>query len=152
MRSLPVSHTCAVLLLSAGVAMAGENTEMSSPETISPEARAALSRLSVTSVRALGERPAIGPSRESAASVQKAVAARQLKRYPVDIADDAIAGTPVKIFTPRNAPEANSRHILLNLHGGGFTVDSGSLSENIPVAALAGTEVVAVLYPLSPEY
>jgi acetyl esterase/lipase len=40
----------------------------------------------------------------------------------------------------------------MNLHGGGFAVDSGSLTENIPIAALTGIEVVAVLYRFAPEH
>jgi acetyl esterase/lipase len=40
----------------------------------------------------------------------------------------------------------------MNLHGGGFATDSGSLTENIPIAALSGVEVIAVLYRLAPEH
>ena len=40
----------------------------------------------------------------------------------------------------------------MNLHGGGFATDSGSLTENIPIAALTGMEVIAVLYRLAPEH
>jgi len=162
MRSILISLPCAAILLGIGAAMAGESAEMPGaavaqqrawPETISPEARQAFSRLpSVARLASLTEPPAIGQLRESAACVQKAVAARQLQRYPVDITEGVIAGTPVKIVTPRNIPEANIRRVLINLHGGGFTVDSGSLSENIPIAWLARTKVVAVLYPLSPEH
>jgi acetyl esterase/lipase len=41
--------------------------------------------------------------------------------------------------------------VLLNLHGGGFQLDSGSLTETIPIAALSGEPVVSVLYRLAPE-
>jgi acetyl esterase/lipase len=41
--------------------------------------------------------------------------------------------------------------VLLNLHGGGFAIDSGSLTETIPIAARSGIPVVAVLYRLAPE-
>ncbi|MBV8968344.1 MAG: alpha/beta hydrolase fold domain-containing protein, partial [Verrucomicrobia bacterium] len=44
-----------------------------------------------------------------------------------------------------------SSRVLINLHGGGFRVDSGSLSETIPIANLTGTKVISVLYRLSPE-
>ena len=40
----------------------------------------------------------------------------------------------------------------MNVHGGGFVTDSGSYTENIPIAALTGIPVVAVLYRLAPEY
>ena len=42
--------------------------------------------------------------------------------------------------------------VLINLHGGGFTTDSGSLTESIPIANLTHTKVVAVLYRLAPEH
>jgi epsilon-lactone hydrolase len=40
---------------------------------------------------------------------------------------------------------------VANLHGGGFRVDAGSLSETIPIANLTGTKVISVLYRLTPE-
>nr|WP_241696170.1 alpha/beta hydrolase [Solimonas terrae] len=40
----------------------------------------------------------------------------------------------------------------MNLHGGGFTLDAGSQTENIPIAALTGRKIVAVRYRLSPEH
>jgi acetyl esterase/lipase len=42
--------------------------------------------------------------------------------------------------------------VLINLHGGGFNSDSGSLSETIPIANLSGIKVIAVLYRLAPEH
>jgi epsilon-lactone hydrolase len=42
--------------------------------------------------------------------------------------------------------------VLINLHGGGFNSDSGSLTESIPIANLTGTKVIAVLYRLAPEH
>jgi len=41
--------------------------------------------------------------------------------------------------------------VLINLHGGGFNSDSGSLIEGIPIANLAKTKVVSVYYRLAPE-
>ena len=53
--------------------------------------------------------------------------------------------------TPKR-PATNKRdHLLICLHGGGFTSDSGSLIESIPIAALTGTKVVSVLYRLAPQ-
>jgi len=40
----------------------------------------------------------------------------------------------------------------MNLHGGGFVMDAGSITENVPVAALTGYRVVAVRYRLVPEH
>jgi acetyl esterase/lipase len=42
--------------------------------------------------------------------------------------------------------------VAINLHGGGFTADSGSLTESIPIAAYAHIKVVSVLYRLAPEH
>ena len=40
----------------------------------------------------------------------------------------------------------------MNLHGGGFVTDSGSMLESIPIAALTGIPVVTVLYRLAPQH
>ena len=72
--------------------------------------------------------------------------------YPVNIASSEIAGVPVRIVTPIDPiPADKVDHVLINLHGGGFTTDSGSLTESIPIANLTQTKVVAVLYRLAPE-
>jgi acetyl esterase/lipase len=74
------------------------------------------------------------------------------KLYPVNVAADTIAGVPVRVVTPlTDAPEKSNR-VLINLHGGGFDSDSGSLTESIPIANLTGTKVIAVLYRLAPEH
>jgi monoterpene epsilon-lactone hydrolase len=41
--------------------------------------------------------------------------------------------------------------VLINLHGGGFNSDSGSLIEGVPIANLAKMKVVSVYYRLAPE-
>ncbi len=74
------------------------------------------------------------------------------KLYPVDVQERTVAGVPVRVITPPSMPAAHRARVLMNVHGGGFIVDSGSLTETIPVAALSGTQVVAVLYRLSPEH
>ena len=73
------------------------------------------------------------------------------KTYPVNIAEDKIAGVPVRIVTPLTIPPDKKNRVLINLHGGGFNADWGSTIETIPIANLTQTEVVAVLYSLSPE-
>jgi epsilon-lactone hydrolase len=40
---------------------------------------------------------------------------------------------------------------LINFHGGGFILDSGSMSETIPIANLTKMKVIAVKYRLAPE-
>ena len=70
---------------------------------------------------------------------------------PNQLVEDKIAGVPVRIVTPDGMPEANRDKVLLNLHGGGFDSDSGSITETIPIAGFTKIKVVAVLYRLSPE-
>jgi epsilon-lactone hydrolase len=70
--------------------------------------------------------------------------------YPVNVAQDTIAGVPVRIITPISGMDPD--RVLLNIHGGGFNSDSGSLTESIPIANLTKCKVVAVLYRLAPEH
>jgi acetyl esterase/lipase len=86
-----------------------------------------------------------------AEQAQVALGAEQRKAYAVDVADDVIAGVPVRRII-RSSGAVDNRRVLVNLHGGGFAVDAGSLTENIPVAAITGIEVVAVLYRFAPEH
>ncbi len=82
---------------------------------------------------------------------QKRAGEESLAMYPVQIAADTIAGVPVRVVTPEISP-ANLHRVLLNIHGGGFQVDSGSLTESIPIANLAHIKVISVLYRLAPEH
>ncbi len=72
--------------------------------------------------------------------------------YPVHLAERKIAGVPVRIVTPLTMPKQNRDRVLIDLHGGGFVGDGGSLVESIPIANLAQTKVVAVLYRIAPEH
>lgn len=89
--------------------------------------------------------------REHQDRFQQEFGARQMRRYAVDVTTSRIAGVPVRLVRPAGGP-AKRNMILLNLHGGSFNSDSGSLTENIPVAALTRIPVVAVLYRLAPEH
>jgi epsilon-lactone hydrolase len=77
--------------------------------------------------------------------------ARQQKTYGVDIKAATMGGVPVRIISPK-AGAGRTNAIFLDLHGGGFNSDSGSLTENIPIAGLTGIPVVAALYRLAPEH
>ncbi len=115
------------------------------PQTISPEAQASLSRPAsdAPSQETLQER------RTHTDRWQEGAGAEFQKRYPVKVEKSSIAGVPVRIITPS---QASADHVLINLHGGGFNSDSGSLTESIPIASLTGTKVIAVLYRLAPEH
>jgi acetyl esterase/lipase len=84
--------------------------------------------------------------------VQRDLGGRQLQRYGVSMHDSEIAGVPVRIFMPGSIPPENERRVLLNLHGGGFSKDAGSITENVPIAALARMQVIAARYRMAPEF
>lgn len=117
------------------------------PKTISPEAQKSLSR----------REPDQGPpqSLEERRKMTDAYTARArvewTKICPNTIAEEKMAGVPVRVVTPEGMPAANKDKVLLNLHGGGFNSDSGSYTESIPIASYTKIKVVAVLYRLSPE-
>ena len=118
------------------------------PTTISSEAQKVLARVeSDTAVPQTLEQRRIGTDKWQAGAGEASK-----KLYPVNVATDTIAGVPVRVVTPlTTAPEKRGR-VLINLHGGGFNSDSGSLTESIPIANLSGTKVIAVLYRLAPEH
>jgi acetyl esterase/lipase len=82
---------------------------------------------------------------------QEEFAEAQRRRYPVEVQSSTLGGVPVRLIRPKGSP-VRERRVLINLHGGGFNADSGSLTENIPIAAMTGIPVVAVLYRLAPEH
>jgi acetyl esterase/lipase len=72
--------------------------------------------------------------------------------YPVNLTKETVAGVPVRVVTPLSMPEGNRDCVLIDLHGGGFDSDSGSLTESIPIANITKIKVIAVLYRLAPEH
>jgi acetyl esterase/lipase/glyoxylase-like metal-dependent hydrolase (beta-lactamase superfamily II) len=120
------------------------------PDTVGPQTKAVLAP--ILAQPAASAESDVPTMRAFADKVQAMVSEHQLSRYKVRVETGKMAGIPVRIFTPENAAAGKSDVVLLNLHGGGFVVDSGSLTENIPVAALTGMTVIAVLYRLAPEH
>ncbi len=118
------------------------------PKTVSPEAQKSLAR-----VVSDEEKPETLEQRRAGTDKWQNGAGEQSKKlYPVNVVEDKIAGVPVRVVTPLTIPEGKKDRVLINLHGGGFNSDSGSLTESIPIANLTGTKVVAVLYRLAPEH
>jgi monoterpene epsilon-lactone hydrolase len=118
------------------------------PKTVSPEAQAMLARVvSDAKVESTAQqrRPGTDKWQAGAGEVSKGL-------YPVNVAAATIAGVPVRVVTPLSIASEKRDRLLINLHGGGFDSDSGSLTETIPMANLTGTKVVAVLYRLAPEH
>lgn len=119
------------------------------PRTVSAEARRSLAKRVVDPP--IDETLAAKRARTDAYHHKDAEA--YLALYPSHIEDSSIGGVPVRVITPAaGIPEDRKDRVLINLHGGGFTTDSGSLTESIPIAALTHMKVIAVLYRLAPEH
>lgn len=75
--------------------------------------------------------------------------------YDATVQRTEIAGVDVEVFSPAAGFSAKrQRHVLINLHAGGFTIGAphaGRL-ESIPIAALGGFKVVSVDYRMAPEF
>ena len=118
------------------------------PTTISPEAQRVLARVESDSAV-----PQTLEQRRTGTDKWQAGAGEASKKlYPVNVSADSIAGVSVRVVTPLTITPEKRGRVLINLHGGGFNSDSGSLTESIPIANLTGTKVIAVLYRLAPEH
>ncbi len=118
------------------------------PKTISPEAQAWLAK--VVSDATL--QPPLEARRKGTDTWQAGAGEVSKKLYPANVSESTIAGVPVRVVTPLTIAPGKANRVLINLHGGGFDSDSGSLTETIPIANLTGTKVIAVLYRLAPEH
>jgi epsilon-lactone hydrolase len=117
------------------------------PSTISPEAQHWLASLTQNK----GGSQTLAERRASTDEWRKFGSGEARKYYPATVEETTTAGVRTDIITPLTMPEANRDRVLINLHGGGFNSDSGSLIEGIPIANLAKTKVVSVYYRLAPE-
>src|SRR5262245_44731620 len=118
------------------------------PTTVSPEAQKWLKEIeheSTMPTSNLAERRV----RTDEWRVRQSAEARRL--FPVNLEPKDIAGVHTDIITPLITPAQNLKRVLINLHGGGFNSDSGSLIEGIPICNLAQIKVVSVYYRLAPE-
>lgn len=117
------------------------------PSTISTEAQNWLASLthSTPGPETLAERRA----RTDVWRAKDSAEARKL--YPANVEEATTAGVRTDIITPQTMPAENRDRVLINLHGGGFNSDSGSLIEGVPIANLAKLKVVSVYYRLAPE-
>lgn len=135
-------------------------SRMPPSELISPEFRAAYVRF-LRWMSAYPPLPAIDSSRDAWDAFDAAAnhsldedLARARSHHPVTIEQTLIGGIRVAVITPAGgiAPGREDR-VLINLHGGGFVAFRGlamALLESIPLAAIAGTKVVAVDYRHTP--
>jgi acetyl esterase/lipase len=118
------------------------------PKTVSPEAQAMLARV----VSDAASNPTLEQQREGTDRWQAGAGEVSKELYPVNIGAATIAGVPVRVVTPLTITPEKQNRVLINVHGGGFHVDSGSLTESIPIANLTGTKVISVLYRMAPEH
>lgn len=117
------------------------------PATISPEAQEWLASLGKKK-----SQPQTLAERRIATDAWRKWGSSEARRlYPVNLEETSIAGVRTDIITPLATPDANRGRVLINLHGGGFVSDSGSLIEGVPIANLAKIKVVSVYYRLAPE-
>jgi epsilon-lactone hydrolase len=72
--------------------------------------------------------------------------------YPANVADTKSGGVDVWVVTPKNLSSKKRARVMICLHGGGFTSDSGSQIESIPIASLSETRVISVRYRLAPDH
>ncbi|MGC1615912.1 MAG: alpha/beta hydrolase [Candidatus Acidiferrum sp.] len=118
------------------------------PATLSPEAQKWLASLAQSTPGP--EDLATRRKRTDEWRVKQSAEARRL--FPVNIESTTIASVPTDIITPLETPASHRNLVLINLHGGGFNSDSGSLIEGDPIANLAKIKVVSVYYRLAPEH
>lgn len=115
------------------------------PTTVSPEAQKWLKEIEGQS----GPPETLAERRTHTDEWRARDSAEAKRLYPVNVDETTIAGVRTDIITP--PVEANKKRVLINLHGGGFNSDSGSLIEGIPIANLAKIKVVSIYYRLAPE-
>ena len=119
------------------------------PQTVSPEAQKMLGRV-VSDVA--GPAATVQQDRAGVDKWQAGAGVVSEKMYPVTVTAATIAGVPVRVVMPLTMDAGKLDRVLINLHGGGFRVDSGSLTESVPIANLTGIKVVSVLYRMAPEH
>jgi len=75
--------------------------------------------------------------------------------FAVDIKPEMIGGVQTDVIQPTGGiAEKNKSRVLINLHGGGFTVGArlGGQMESIPIAAIGAIKIITVDYREGPEY
>jgi epsilon-lactone hydrolase len=126
------------------------------PQTVSPQAQKLIGSDFWNDTDHRGEPESAGKKlareRALADATEERLANEALSLYPVTVTRVIIAGVPVRVITPKGVSAETDRRVLINLHGGGFVADWGSLTESIPIASLTRTKVISVLYRLAPEH
>jgi acetyl esterase/lipase len=129
---------------------------------LSPQARAgtaAYFRFLQTPASELFMRPpepaSLAEQRRQFAEHYRPVLERVKQLYPTQSAAATLGGVRVDVITPAAGIAAgNKDRVLINLHGGGFSMGAQTMSalESIPVASLGRIKVVTVDYRQALEY
>jgi len=117
------------------------------PGTISPEAQKAISWRPPAHWP-----PTLAEQRAGTDTFRKGRSEEARKLYPVNSEEKMLGGVRTDVITPISIPPEKRNRVLINVHGGGFVTDSGSLVEGVPIANLTQTTVVSVYYRLAPEH
>lgn len=121
------------------------------PDTISEEAKAYLRFDPGQGQPADAPQVPMWLMRDALAPMFDWLGQQALEVYPCDVEETTIEGVRCHRITPQGGVRHKDK-LLINLHGGGFVIGSGSLVEAIPIAAETGCEVIAVDYRLAPEH
>jgi monoterpene epsilon-lactone hydrolase len=119
------------------------------PSTVSPETQKWLASLTAKS----NAPQTLAQRRAGTDEWRKRQSAEARRLFPVNVEEKMIGGVRTDVITPVlvETRKANPEKVLINLHGGGFNSDSGSLIEGVPICNLAKMKVVSVYYRLAPE-
>jgi len=129
---------------------------------LTPEARKVYIEGNLAAEKLFGGCTATADTEQGAVELRRCLAplfaqsiARLKARYPVEIEPQTIGGIYAEVVTPVAgiSPE-NEDRVLINVHGGGFTIGSRTESqvESIPIAASGRIKVVSVDYRMGPEH
>jgi acetyl esterase/lipase len=94
----------------------------------------------------------VAVSADGAAQIVEQANRRALSRHPATITRGMLGGVPVIEVVPARLDARRKHEVLLNLHGGAFAFNAGSLSEALPVADAAGMRVLMVDYRMPPAH
>ena len=121
---------------------------VSVPQTISPEAQKSFARQATPAASHDAPSQPTKPKRSKPSRCRLTLLGRCIRR----ISNSPLSrGSRQRRYAAR-IPANKANRVLINLHGGGFTSDSGSLTESLPIANLTQTKVVSVIYRLAPEH
>jgi len=124
------------------------------PATVSHEARAYLASPPWVDAPPSDEVRAMWESRAVVDASLAELNRYARKLFPVSIEEIQIRGVRCHLVKPVEsvAHDDGRQPILINMHGGGFVMGSGSLVEAIPIANLSGIPVISIDYRLAPEH